>query len=103
MLALALRFGREFAPESASFFQRFGSAVDYNWGAFYRESTGVLRGYEHCDCYRKQSSVIENRYFVDERSRVRLTYLQAFGRGERMIGTWWPGDPDTLRQPHESS
>lgn len=106
MLAYAIRHGREWQPlapgsgTASSMHSRLGSVVDHNWTAFYLETTAMLRPYEHCDCYRNALDILENRYFTHAPSNVRITYLQAFKRGERCQGTWWPGDPNTWRTPH---
>ena len=115
--AYAIAYGREWQPltpssgATPSMQQRLGSTIDHNWTAFYLETNAMLNtstSHEHCDCYRRRGEhakgvktpIIENRYFVHAPSNVRLTYLEAFHRGEQCHGTWWPGDPDAWRTPH---
>ncbi len=60
--------------------------IDGGWPQFYNFTNTMLKPYEQCDCYRvgrmlsrNLDTVVENRYFYEEKNNNRLTYLQKFG------------------------
>lgn len=102
MLAFAARHGREYEASDGN----LGIVIDHNWTDFYRKTNEMLQPSELCDCYRSSVAghtheIVENRFYVDDRANVRLSYLQVFGR-HPWVGTWLPGSPDSWRTPHKT-
>lgn len=54
-----------------------------SWKTFYGYTNRLLQPYEVCDCNRPDrwnvAMVYENRYYLDSKARISLTYIQAFG------------------------
>ena len=76
-----------------------------NWTLFYDTTNKLLKPYEHCDCYREDpfnpSRQFENRYYYDEKKKIRITFLIFFGR---FIHGHWnkTSDNDLLRTTQEN-
>jgi hypothetical protein len=71
-----------------------------SWVEFYNFTNTNLQPYEECDCHRdekwNQSTLIENRYFLDIERNNSLTYLQKFGDSDYTF-SW---DPSDVHNPH---
>ena len=71
-----------------------------NWTLFFETTNKLLQPYEHCDCYRDNhfnpSRQFENRYYYDEKKKIRITFLTFLGRF--VHGHWnKTSDNDLLR------
>lgn len=79
-----------------------------NWISYYRNSTELFGGSEHCDCYRGEhpknfSDGFENRYYYNEKRNISITYIMYFGDMQQVQGHWLPElkDRDCFRTPSE--
>lgn len=77
--------------------------MDFSWDEYLNMTNRMLQPNEFCDCYRNASASIniENRFFSDPSHDVHITFLTFEGSHySTMSGVWWPGSPDSRRQPH---
>lgn len=75
-----------------------------NWHSFMRNTNHLLAPYEMCDCYRNDhydfNEAYENRYYVDDRLNISISYFSYLGSAFAIKGRWLPGcNNDSLRQP----
>lgn len=114
-LAYAVHFGVLFSPASdlEGAGQLYHTSKGLDWQVFYRNTTALFGGYEGCDCHRSSNStdccsvvapIMENRYYHDPATDLRLTYLQCFGNGHdrALRGVFWPGDDPGRARPHST-
>lgn len=69
------------------------------WSAFYNHTTALLAPHEVCDCFRtdltnitslKHANMnrIENRYYYDAKTNIRISYFKYFGDKWPLHGKW---------------
>eukprot|EP00953_Heterococcus_sp_UTEX-ZZ885_P029671 15733-Heterococcus_DN1.PRE.1 len=122
-LVYFLETGNSTSPEPSQTWEK-----DYkSWNHFYQVTNKRLNGHEMCDCYRaetpkqaplskqqngkavkpiiiKQPPMIENRYYYNPDTQVRITYIQWFGSlGVTLHTSMWEAavNPDYVLQPSE--